>query len=418
MRIKCAVEVASNEDEDLSGWCAEEVDVRVNAGKPRKMQLWFGRRAPPKPSPVATTTLAAPEPAAYETPRPVEVSPPSPETTLSNAETIEMQPLPAASTPAPTAGMLGEDVVTPGWKAVDEWAPYNASELATIAKLRGWLGPARFAALPQDTLACFVRGYAYRPDASAASFVYLDRMLKWRESYGQNIVLGGPDGFAQFTGARRAQFDAALPAGYMGRDALGHPVVLDRFCNIPVKQFLNEWTDDEFFLQMVARREGVRAAATANSHELGRRVYKIVSVVDLHGLGFAHLTDKAFHARMKAFNGLFSWHYPESTYKLVVINAPHIFSALWKIAKLFVHPVTAGKVVVHSGNHKKLFDDLGITLERGVELNAKGQLVGNPPLWRDKVRDLLEAHGLDRLVSGFAPEADRSAIEQLNGMAA
>jgi hypothetical protein len=112
------------------------------------------------------------------------------------------------------------------------------------------------------------------------------------------------------------------------------------------------------------------------------------------------------------------WHYPESTYKLVVINAPHIFSALWKIAKLFVHPVTAGKVVVHSGNHKKLFDDLGITLERGVELNAKGQLVGNPPLWRDKVRDLLEAHGSDRLVSGFAPEADRSAIEQLNGMAA
>ena len=92
--------------------------------------------------------------------------------------------------------------------------------------------------------------------------------------------------------------------------------------------------------------------------------------------------------------------------------------ALWKIAKLFVHPVTAGKVVVHSGNHKKLFDDLGITLERGVELNAKGQLVGNPPLWRDKVRDLLEAHGSDRLVSGFAPEADRSAIEQLNGMAA
>ena len=80
----------------------------------------------------------------------------------------------------------------------------------------------------------------------------------------------------------------------------------------------------------------------------------------------------------------------------MVINAPHVFSALWKIAKLFVHPVTAAKVVVHSGVHKKLFDELGITLGSGVELNAKGQLVGNPPVWAATIDALLEAHESSR----------------------
>lgn len=417
MRVVCSVEIANNDDDDPSDWCAEQVEVSINAGKPKKMQLWFGRHRTQatKPSPVATSCLAVPESSTLGTPPAGDTSPPSPETTLSNAETVEMHShSPVAGKLVPTADMLGEDVVTPGWKASDEWAPYNEVERAILGKLREWLGPARFAAVPQDTLACFVRGYAYRPDAAAASFVYLDRMLKWREGYGQNAVLAGAGGFAQFTGARRTQFDTALPGGYLGRDALGHPVVLDRFCNIPVKQFLGEWTDEEYFQQMVARREGVRAAANANSHELGKRVYKIVSVVDLHGLGFAHLTDKTFHARMKAFNGLFAWHYPESTYKLVVINAPHVFSALWKIAKHFVHPVTANKVMVHSGGAKKLFEDLGITLVRGMELNAKGQLVDNPPPWMETVEALLQAHGSEKLLGGFAPEEDRSAIEALS----
>lgn len=419
MRIACAVEVTHARNEDLSTWQREEVEVSINGGKPTRMFVWFKREAPatPKvPSPVAVPARASP---------PLPPSPPVDESemeALSAADTVEAGSTPEMSPssslslgPVPTEDSLGEDVVTPGWKSVDEWEPFSEAEMATIGKIAPWLGSKRFRAVPYDTLAAFLRGYSYRQDWPEASFVYLDRMLKWRSTYGQDVVLSRPNGFDEFAGPRRAEFDRALPAGCLGRDVHGHPVVFDRFCQLPVKRFLGEWTDEEFFRQMVARREGVRAVAADSSFTNGKRVYKVIAVVDLHGLGWAHLTDKTFHARMKAFNGLFSWHYPESTYKLVVINAPHVFSGLWKIAKLFVHPVTAAKVTVYSGNVKRLFDEMGIVLEEGVEINSKGQLQGNPPLWKDTIAKLVAKHGPEKLARCYAPEADVCAVEKLWG---
>ena len=304
-------------------------------------------------------------------------------------------------------------MVTPGWKSVDEWEPFSEAEMATIGKIAPWLGTKRFRAVPYDTLAAFLRGYSYRQDWPEASFVYLDRMLKWRSTYGQDVVLSRPDGFDEFAGPRRAEFDRALPAGRPGRDVHGYPVVFDRFASCLSRGFSASGRTKSSFGRW-SRGVSVRAVAADSSFTNDKRVYKVIAVVDLHGLGWAHLTDKTFHARMKAFNGLFSWHYPESTYTRVVINAPHVFSGLWKIAKLFVHPVTAAKVTVYSGNVKKLFDEMGI-VSRRAEINSKGQLQGNPPLWKDTIAKLVAKHGPEKLARCYAPEADVRAVEKLWG---
>ena len=48
----------------------------------------------------------------------------------------------------------------------------------------------------------------------------------------------------------------------------------------------------------------------------------MVMIVDLDGLSFGHFTGssgKRFLARMKMSNGIFSWYYPESTFKVIVM---------------------------------------------------------------------------------------------------
>ena len=56
-----------------------------------------------------------------------------------------------------------------------------------------------------------------------------------------------------------------------------------------------------------------------------------------------------------------------------MINAPFIFSSAWKMAKAFVHPITAAKVHIIGSSEKEIrrtFDELGITLREGISLDA------------------------------------------------
>jgi hypothetical protein len=67
------------------------------------------------------------------------------------------------------------------------------------------------------------------------------------------------------------------------------------------------------------------------------------------------------------FAGKFSNLYPESLYKLYVINAPFIFSGVWGAISVFIHPVTAAKINVLS-NPKYAIADL--TEKLGAKLDV------------------------------------------------
>ncbi|EOD30828.1 hypothetical protein EMIHUDRAFT_232439 [Emiliania huxleyi CCMP1516] len=98
-----------------------------------------------------------------------------------------------------------------------EWEPLSDGELEVVRAIRGWLGEEAAAACPRDLLVTFTRGYAYRPDWSQASFVFLERALAWREEMGAcGICFGAPP-------ARRELFEELCPSGL-----IGHLVVLER----------------------------------------------------------------------------------------------------------------------------------------------------------------------------------------------
>lgn len=307
----------------------------------------------------------------------------------------------AADMSVPTLESLGPDTTIPGWTAAAEEDLFTAEELAVAARIKMWMGPEQFAKVPYDQLTTFIRGYAYRTDWPRASYVFLQRMLEWRKSFGCDLVHAkdGARGFDEFSGPRRAEFDDAVQSTIIGHDMHGHLVELNRLFHMPCSKFMNSFTDDEFVKHMVARREVLRALLSANASDRQRKVYKIISIADVSGLSLAHLRDTKFHARMKSFNALFGWHYPETTFKLVVINAPRIFTALWSIAKHFLHPVTVAKVSVLGHNYAKNFRDLGIVLDDGLEM-VHGKLPAELPSWRDKLEQLKSKGYADELLTG------------------
>ena len=138
-----------------------------------------------------------------------------------------------------------------------------------------------------------------------------------------------------------------------------------------------------------------------------RRLYKVINVVDLSGLGSTHFKSSTLIGWFKQYAAAFGLYYPETMYRTYVINAPMIFSGIWKIARNFVHPVTAAKISVSSWGHEDIFDKDGIVLF-GSSIEASLQP------WRSVAAQLATSHDLATLAAGcYTPPEDAAALAAL-----
>ena len=108
----------------------------------------------------------------------------------------------------------------------------------------------------------------------------------------------------------------------------------------------------------------MRLLSTANSTRLGRRLYKVLVVIDLEGLSLSHVGSR-FVRLCKRVNETFGWHYPETAFRFYVINAPLVFRTAWGVAKSFIHPITVQKFSILGSGWRRTFAEAGITLTTG-----------------------------------------------------
>ncbi len=75
----------------------------------------------------------------------------------------------------------------------------------------------------------------------------------------------------------------------------------------------------------------------------GVQRYKHSLVVDLDGMGMSLLGGKTRHFMQRLFDvgGHF---FPESIWKIYVVNAPFLFRSMWAMVKPWIHPITVAKV--------------------------------------------------------------------------
>jgi len=86
---------------------------------------------------------------------------------------------------------------------------------------------------------------------------------------------------------------------------------------------------------------------------------KHVSVLDAHNIGLTNVT--CVKELMKRILGDVQVMYPETLQKLYIINAGWLFKTAWVVIKNFLHPITAGKVVIHGTNYREALSEAGIT---------------------------------------------------------
>ena len=90
----------------------------------------------------------------------------------------------------------------------------------------------------------------------------------------------------------------------------------------------------------------------ACSRAVGKFIEQSIVILDMEGIGLGILTGK-----VKQFMGIASElaqnYYPETLYKMFLINTSFFFSAVWTIAKGFIDAKTRDKVNVEKSSYQK-----------------------------------------------------------------
>lgn len=161
--------------------------------------------------------------------------------------------------------------------------------------------------------------------------------------------------------------------GVLGWDRVGRPVIYERLGQIHLRSLLQ--IPDEFLAKHhVWGHTRLQQAIDEQMQRQGRPHMYITAVVDLAGLGTQHF-DMQGLMKFKKTIRVGSDYFPEILSRVLVVRAPWIFSAFWKIVENFFDPGTREKIQIVSGQEtfermSEIIDPKWIPQELGGTLRA------------------------------------------------
>lgn len=171
------------------------------------------------------------------------------------------------------------------------------------------------------------------------------REMKWRAEARPDLVL---ENFP------KSEFFKSLvaywPGNIHGVDKYGVPFYCERLGHIDLHSLLGVVPADvlvQFHIYCIERNDRLISEAFAR---LGAPVGHIY-IMDLSGLSLRHYNTSAIDI-LKRIQTIDDNNYPELLRKVLVINAPSIFSMFWKVAKMILHKQSAAKFEVMKGNYE------------------------------------------------------------------
>ncbi|KAI9222357.1 CRAL-TRIO domain-containing protein [Blastocladiella britannica] len=314
----------------------------------------------PKPSRSGSAS-SLPSPV-VESPSPVQITDEPPVSSVSSASTV-----PATAAPAPfTAG----------------------SGPATVGAIRNEMWLATQDMHPDAFLLRFLRARKF--DVAKAYAMYITA-LKWRvESGVQDVITRGEAAIA------RDQFESTK-CYYYGCDQLGRPVI---YINA---RFHNKSAQDEAMLQR----------HTVYMMELGRLLLDgtetVAIVFNLGGFGMSNMDS----GMVQFLIGCLEAYYPESLGVCLIVNAPWIFSGVWKMIKPWLDPVVQAKIAFpKTSDLTQVLDAEHIPRDVSGESDSKGYAFKYPIPTDEEIAahviDPVKSAALlaERMVAADAAEAD------------
>lgn len=153
----------------------------------------------------------------------------------------------------------------------------------------------------------------------------------------------------------------SYPFAYHKTNKDGLPLYVDCIGAMNAKRILDANLEDElmrFFVWQGETTQHVRLPCCTMA--AGRVCWKSFFILDMTGFSITSLLTPRTKAFFKAFSKIFADNYPESVERMVIVNAPWIFTTVWSFVSPLVDIRTRNKIAIHGGakEYKAVLDGL------------------------------------------------------------
>ena len=143
-------------------------------------------------------------------------------------------------------------------------------------------------------------------------------------------------------------FHKCWPEKIYGHDKYGHIILGTRICELDLDG-LEKLGEAEIEQLQGQKLRAIMAVKRELYALTGVRRYKHAAIIDLAGLSMALLSGSR-RALVKRVMDIGTHLFPETAWRIYILNAPFVFRAAWVIIKPWLHPKTLAKINILSGS--------------------------------------------------------------------
>jgi hypothetical protein len=172
---------------------------------------------------------------------------------------------------------------------------------------------------------------------------------------------------------RDEEFHSKWPENLYGMDKYGHMIYGMRMGDID-RDGLLEFSDDELQRLQGQKLEARKALKVEHFARTGIRRYKHTAIIDVSAVSMSMLAGQKT-ALLKRISQIGGQNYPETVWKIYLVNAPMVFRAVWTVVRQLLHPVTVAKVSILGSSAAATMEQEGVIPEQeGVRASEEGNM--------------------------------------------